>query len=84
MQEMNISLTNWEARFIIEALKQLEAKWLDINHTTEDEDEQAEYANDLSPLGLTKDRFISEATKVFGKSIATYDRAPVKPGSLTR
>ncbi len=75
-QQLQICLNAWDARFIIEALKELEAKWQHINETSPDEDEQAEYGNDLAALYETKEQFTKAATAVFGDSIATFDRAP--------
>ncbi len=76
-QQMQICLDEGDARFIIEALKELEAKWQHINETSSDEDEQAEYGNDLVALYETKEQFTKAAIAVFGKSVATFDRTPL-------
>ena len=71
---LQISLNEWDARLIIEALKEMEAKWQAINEHSPDEDEQAEYGNDLVILGETKDKVIEAAADVFGKQIAFRNR----------
>ena len=75
--DLQISLNDWDARFIIEALKELETKYERINETSPDEDEQAEYGNDLVILGDTKDKFIAAASAVFGEQIAFRNRTPL-------
>ena len=74
---MNIRLTEWHARYILEALEELEAKWHCINKTAEDEDMQADYGNDLIELGMTKDHVREAAVKAFGPSVTTFDRSLV-------
>lgn len=71
MRKLNIDLTEWQTRIVIEALKELESKWLTINQSTTDENEQADYANDLVELGMTKDHIVQAAIKLFGKRIAS-------------
>ena len=77
VQQLQIHLNEWDARFIIEALKELEARWQHINETSLNEDEQAEYGNDLVALYETKERFLKAATDAFGKSVASFDRTPL-------
>ncbi len=72
-KQLQICLNEWDARFIIQALKELEAKWQHINETSRDEDEQAEYGNDLAALFETENHFTEAATQVFGESVATFD-----------
>ena len=76
-QDLQIRLTAWDAQLMIEALKELETKWQHIHETSSDEDEQADYGNDLAVLMITKDRLIKAATEVFGASIASFDRTPL-------
>ena len=74
---MTIDLTEWDARNVLEALCTLEQKWLDIIQNSSNEDEQAEYGNDLALLRLTKDRIQAEAIKAFGPSVTEFDRSLV-------
>ncbi len=75
--ELQISLHEWDARLIIEALQELEKKYERMNETSPDEDEQAEYGNDLVILGDTKDKVIAAAAAVFGEQIAFRHRMPL-------
>ena len=72
--QLQILLNEWDARLIIEALKEMEARWQVINEHSTDEDEQAEYGNDLVILGETKDKVIEAAAGVFGEQIAFRNR----------
>ena len=74
---MNIELTEWQARHILEGLQELEAKWHCINQTADDEDVQAEYGNDVIELGMTKDHVREAALKAFGPSVILFDRSLV-------
>ncbi len=74
---MNIDLTEWQARILIQGLKELEAKWTCINRTSEDEDMKAEYANDLIELGMVKDQLTNGAVNAFGPAVTEFDRSLV-------
>ncbi len=76
-KQLQICLNEWDARFIIQALKELETKWQHINETSQDEDEQAEYGNDLVALFETESHFTQAATQAFGESITTFDRTSI-------
>ena len=76
MNTLRLELTEWDARLVIEALKELETKWETISRTSHDEDEQAEYGNDLMILTDSKEKIVEAAKAVFGDSIATFDRTP--------
>ena len=74
---MTIELTEWDSRNILEALCALEQKWLEIIENSSDEDEQADYGNDLALLRYTKDRIRDASVKAFGPSVSTFDRSMV-------
>ncbi|MBV9679892.1 MAG: hypothetical protein JO185_26390 [Acidobacteriaceae bacterium] len=74
MNKLNICLTEWQTRIILEALNELEKKWQHINQTTQDEDEQADYANDLVELSMTKRHVTEAAVQVFSRSVTNFDR----------
>jgi len=76
MNTLRLELTEWDARLVIAALKELEAKWETISRTSPDEDEQAEYGNDLMILTDSKEKIVEAAKLVYGESIATFDRTP--------
>ena len=71
---LQLSFTEWEARFLIEALKVLETKWEEHIDASADEDEQADYGNDLVFLSEMKDRVIDAATSVYGEKVARISR----------
>ncbi len=73
---MIIDLTEWDCRNVLEALCTLEQKWLEIIHNSADQDEQAEYGNDLALLRYTKDRLREQALKEFGPSVTDFNRVP--------
>ena len=50
MNCMTTTLSDRDTRFILEALHEMHEKWLKINQTTDDEDEQAEYGMDAIVL----------------------------------
>lgn len=79
-QTLTITLYERDARFILEALEALEAKWLEVNRTTQDEDEQAEYGMDAAVLEMTRERFEEAAKKVFGEGIRNFlHESPLPP-----
>ena len=77
MPTMNITLSEADARFILEALQTLENQWLKINHTTTDEDEQAEYGMDAIVLGMTREKFEAIALEAFGPHVRNFSRQPL-------
>lgn len=76
MNTLTISLTDRDARFILEASHDLRSKWLNMNHTGTNEDEQAEYGMDAIVLDMTREKFEREAVKAFGPNITSFSREP--------
>ncbi len=74
---MIFELNNWEARFLLEACRVLHGQWLDIAHTTTDEDEQADYSNDLGQLEIVQRRLEQESCQAFGPGIKEFSRVPI-------
>lgn len=74
---MKLELQHWEARLLIEACRELERQWTGIVYTTQDEDQQADYGNDLAELKIVRDHVIKDASEVFGTDIATFSREPL-------
>jgi hypothetical protein len=73
---MTITLTQNDARFVLEALQMLENKWLEINRTSGDEDEQAEYGMDALDLNGTREFIQREAVKAVGQGATDFSRQP--------
>ena len=77
MTTLDFELNDWEARFLLEACRTLHAQWLKAAHATSDEDEQADYSNDLGQLEIMQRRFEQEACKTFGAQVKEFSRQPV-------
>lgn len=55
----------------------LHTQWLRAAHATTDEDEQADYSNDLGQLEIVQRRLEQEACKVFGPKVKEFSREPI-------
>ena len=71
MTTLKLELHHWQARLLIEACRELERRWTGIVYTTQDENEQADYGNDLAELKIVRDELIKDASEVFGPGIAS-------------
>ncbi len=74
MTTAKLEINSWQARFLIEACRALEEQWTKIVDTTEDEDEQAGYLNDLGQLELVKEHLEEVAAQVFGPGVKKFSR----------
>ena len=74
---MQVELNHWETRFLLEACRVLHQQWLEAAHTITDEDEQADYSNDLGQLELVQRRLEQQACQTFGPGITEFSRVPV-------
>ena len=74
---MMLELNSWEARFVLEALRTLDAKWNATIDATDDEDIQSEYGNDLAQLQIVHERFEAAACKEFGPGVREFSREPI-------
>ena len=77
MTTINFELNSWEARFLLEACRALHEQWLTVSRTTTDEDEQADYSNDLGQLEIVQKRLEETACKAFGPGIKEFSRVPI-------
>lgn len=59
------------------SVDELDAKWAHICQTSKDEDEVADYGNDLIELRLTLKSVKEKAIAAFGPGVANFDRAPL-------
>jgi hypothetical protein len=73
---VTLKLSRKAARYVLEALQMLENKWLEINHTSTDEDEQADYGNDALDLHGTRESIQSQAVEAFGPGVTNFSREP--------
>ncbi|HEX4227760.1 MAG TPA: hypothetical protein VHZ07_03760 [Bryobacteraceae bacterium] len=81
MSEATACLNEWETRYVLAALNELEVKWRAIQRASKDEDVIAEYRNDLVELIMTRDRIKSVAIDAFGSSVANFNRTPITAAS---
>jgi len=80
---ITLRLNKRDASYVLEALQELENKWLTINRTTTDEDEQADYGMDALDLHGTREFIQDEAVAAFGPSVINFSREPI-PSSAPR
>ncbi len=71
---MTLDLGFSEAKLMLEALEELEQKWAKICETSSDDDEIADYGNDLVELRLLIASTRSAAISDFGTSVTNFDR----------
>jgi len=75
--QLKLELDSYDARFILEALQELSDKWRHINRTTTDEDEQADYGNDVMFLDSRRERIERLAVEAFGPQVKNFSREPI-------
>jgi hypothetical protein len=76
VRQIELPLVDGEARLILEALAELEAKWAHICDTSKDDDEIADYGNDLIALRLLIGKVKEAAVPVFGAGVTNFSRTP--------
>ena len=74
---MKITLDEWRARYILEALRVCEAQWSATAKASDDEDAQADYGNDIANLSMVYDGFEKAAVEAFGPGIKEFSREPI-------
>jgi hypothetical protein len=73
---MNIELQEWQARYILEALRALEQQWRDTAAKS-DEDTAADIGNDMIRLTAAHDHIEREALKAFVPAVAQFHGAAI-------
>lgn len=71
---MKLDLIESEAKIILEAMTELENKYNNICSISDDEDEIAQYGNDLIELRLLLNVIKEKATEAYGPSILNFSR----------
>ncbi len=71
------AINSWEARILLEACRQLDRQWREIARTTDDENEQADYSNDLGQLDIVTERLGEVAAAAFGEDMKSFSRESV-------
>lgn len=74
---MDFELNDWEARSLLEACRALQSQWLAAAHAAQNEDEQADYSNDLGELELVQQRLEQQACVAFGPQINSFSRETI-------
>ena len=74
---MTITLSEADARFMLEALQTMRDRWMEINRTSIDEDEQAEYGMDAAVLEMTREKLEEAALRTFGPRVKEFSREPI-------
>lgn len=74
---LTLTLDKHTARFVLEALRELESKWVQINRTSLDEDEQADCGMDALDLHGTRESIEEQAIAVFGSGVLNFSRRPI-------
>lgn len=83
MTLMTLELHHWQAKLLIEACQELERRWTGIVYTTKDENEQADYGNDLADLKIVQSELAKSATEAFGDHIMVLSREPIPQSNET-
>lgn len=66
-RELNLTLLDWEAGYILESISREIERLKTIAEESEDEDEAADAGNDYLEIAGLKERLEKEAKNVFGK-----------------
>jgi len=74
MSTFTLKLAESELKIILEGLVELESKMTNICETSDDEDEIADYGNDLIEVRLLLKPFKEKAIKQFGNNILNFSR----------
>ena len=74
MSSIQIDLTASEAKIILEALTEMEAKMTAICETSADEDEVADVGNDLIEVRLLLNPLKKQAITQFGENVINFSR----------
>jgi hypothetical protein len=74
LRDMNVTLLDWETRYILESLSRELERLKAISENADDEDAAADAGNDYLELIGLKERLESEAKAVFGDQITNFSR----------
>jgi uncharacterized protein len=61
---------------VLEALRALDEKWTSVISSTDDEDIQSEYGNDVAQLQIIQERIEAAACEEFGAQVKEFSRVP--------
>jgi len=73
---VTLTLSRKASRSVLEALQMLEEKWQQINRTSTDKDEQAEYGRDALDVHSTRESIKSQEGEAFGPRSLMFRATP--------
>ncbi len=73
-REIQISLNDWETRYILESLSKEMARLKAINAESNDEDETADAGNDYIEISGLYDSLSQKAVSIFGEQILNFSK----------
>lgn len=77
IRELNVSLNDWETRYVLESLSKEMAYLKAINASSEDEDVAADAGNDFIEVSGLYDQMSSNAVEVFGQQILDFSKGEI-------
>ena len=79
IREMEVKLSDWETRCILESLSREMQRLRSINAESEDEDEAADAGNDYMEISGLYERLSENAVNVFDAQILNFSREEIQP-----
>ncbi len=73
LRELNLSLLDWETRYILESISKEMTRLKTVSEESEDEDEAADAGNDYLEISGLKERLEKEAKATFGDQILNFN-----------
>lgn len=77
LRELNISLLDWETRYILESISKEMERLKTVSEESEDDDKAADAGNDYLEIAGLKERLEKEAKAIFGEQIIDFSRESV-------
>jgi len=72
VRELDLKLTDWEVRYLLDALSKEMSRLRQINSESDDEDEAADAGNDLLEMAGLFESLSEKAVATFGDQILNF------------
>ena len=72
-RELNVTLLDWEARYILESISKEMKRLKTVAEESDDENKASDAGNDYLEIAGLKERFEAEAKNVFGDQIVNFN-----------
>jgi hypothetical protein len=82
-EAMNIEPQEWQAWYVLDALRALEHQWQDIAAHS-DEETAPDLGNEMMLLTVVHYHFECEAVKAFGPTVTNFQVLPLAPPKLSK